>query len=68
MQHTVFDTPGIRDVLRFVSHHLLMMTGWRVAGPLPDIRFSLVLRALLNISARPPAYAVDGMGMGDPLA
>jgi 1-acyl-sn-glycerol-3-phosphate acyltransferase len=45
MQHTVFDTPGVRDVLRFLSRFLVGMTGWRVVGPLPDLPKYVVIAA-----------------------
>lgn len=45
MQRTVFDTPGIRDALRIVSRLVLRMTGWRVLGPLPDLRKYVVIAA-----------------------
>ncbi|MBN2297931.1 MAG: lysophospholipid acyltransferase family protein [Deltaproteobacteria bacterium] len=45
MQHTVFDTPGIRDVLRFVSRFLLGIKGWRVVGPLPDHKKYVIIAA-----------------------
>ncbi len=45
MQHTVFETPVVRDVLRFISRLVLKMTGWRVVGPLPDIHKYLIIAA-----------------------
>jgi len=45
MQHTVFDTPSIRDVLRFVSGFILRVTGWKVVGPLPSIRKYVIIAA-----------------------
>jgi 1-acyl-sn-glycerol-3-phosphate acyltransferase len=45
MQHTVFDTPGIRDALRFVSRLVLKAAGWRVLGPLPDLRKYVIIAA-----------------------
>jgi len=45
MQRTVYETPVIRDVLRIISGFLLKMTGWRVVGPLPDIRKYLIIAA-----------------------
>jgi 1-acyl-sn-glycerol-3-phosphate acyltransferase len=45
MQHTVFDTPGIRDVLRIISVILLKIAGWRVKGPLPDLKKYVIIAA-----------------------
>jgi len=45
MQRTVFETPGVRDVLRVISGFLLKITGWRVVAPLPDLRKYLVIAA-----------------------
>lgn len=45
MQHTVFDTPGLRDVLRFLSRLFARMTGWRVVGPLPDLPKYVIIAA-----------------------
>ncbi len=45
MQRTVFETRGIRDVLRHISGLLLKIAGWRVVGPLPDLRKYLVIAA-----------------------
>jgi 1-acyl-sn-glycerol-3-phosphate acyltransferase len=36
MQHTVFDTPVVRPVLRFIFALCLKVTGWRIVGKLPD--------------------------------
>jgi 1-acyl-sn-glycerol-3-phosphate acyltransferase len=45
MQHTVFDTPGVRDILRFLSSLLTGITGWRVVGPLPDLPKYVIIAA-----------------------
>jgi 1-acyl-sn-glycerol-3-phosphate acyltransferase len=45
MQHTVFDTPGIRDILRFLSWVFVRITGWRVIGPLPDLQKYVIIAA-----------------------
>lgn len=37
MQHTIFETPVIRPVLRGISRACLTVSGWRIEGKLPDI-------------------------------
>ena len=37
MNYTIFDTPVIRTLMRWMSLFLLRIFGWRVEGKLPDI-------------------------------
>ncbi|MBF0118383.1 MAG: lysophospholipid acyltransferase family protein [Desulfobacterales bacterium] len=37
MNYTIFDTPVIRPIMRFLSLLILKFFGWRVEGKLPDI-------------------------------
>ena len=37
MNYTIFDTPIVRTVIRWISIFLLKISGWRTQGKLPDI-------------------------------
>lgn len=37
MNYTIFDTPLVRTVIRWISIFLLKISGWRTEGRLPDI-------------------------------
>jgi 1-acyl-sn-glycerol-3-phosphate acyltransferase len=44
MQYTIFDTPGIKDVMRFFSILVLKVFGWKVEGSLSkDIQKCVVI-------------------------
>ncbi len=45
MQHTVFETSGIRTFLRFISRTCLKAIGWKVEGRLPDLPKYLIIGA-----------------------
>jgi 1-acyl-sn-glycerol-3-phosphate acyltransferase len=43
MKLTIFNTPIISPILRFVSNSLMRLAGWRVEGKLPDLpKFVLI--------------------------
>ncbi len=43
MQHTIFDTPVIKTLMRWISLIILKIMGWNIEGRLPDIpRFVLI--------------------------
>ena len=43
MNYTIFDTPVLKTVIRWISIFLLKISGWRTEGALPDIpRFVMI--------------------------
>jgi 1-acyl-sn-glycerol-3-phosphate acyltransferase len=43
LQHTIFDTPVIKTLMRWISLIILKIMGWNIEGRLPDIpRFVLI--------------------------
>lgn len=45
MQHTVFDTPVVRVVLRWISRAYLKVFGWKCEGRMPDIKKCVMIAA-----------------------
>jgi 1-acyl-sn-glycerol-3-phosphate acyltransferase len=45
LNYTVFDTPLLRTVIRWLSIFLLKISGWRTVGTLPDIPKFVMLAA-----------------------
>lgn len=45
MKLTIFTTPIISPILRFVSNSLMRLAGWRVEGKLPDLPKYLIVGA-----------------------
>ncbi len=46
MKLTIFNTPIISPILRFISNSLMRLAGWRVEGTLPDLpKFVLIIGA-----------------------
>jgi 1-acyl-sn-glycerol-3-phosphate acyltransferase len=45
MQHTIFDTPLVNTVMRWISILLLRLLGWRVQGLAPDTRKYVLIAA-----------------------
>ena len=50
MQHTIFDTPGVKTVLRVASRWFLRVNGWTVEGQLPAHANKAVLIAAPHTS------------------
>lgn len=45
MQHTIFDTPVINTVMRWISVFVLRMLGWKVLGQAPDVKKYVLIAA-----------------------
>jgi len=45
MQHTIFNTPVIKTLLRLLSLLLMMITGWKKSGTLPDVPRYIIIVA-----------------------
>lgn len=45
MKLTIFNTPIISPILRFISNTWMWLAGWRVEGKLPDLRKYLIIGA-----------------------
>ncbi len=45
MNYTIFDTPVLRAVMRWLSLLILKITGWKVEGQLPDIPKFVIIAA-----------------------
>jgi len=42
---TIYDTPILSPILKFLSHAVLRLVGWRKGGPLPDVDKCIVIGA-----------------------
>jgi 1-acyl-sn-glycerol-3-phosphate acyltransferase len=45
MHHTIFNTPGVRSLLRGISLFFLKTLGWKTAGQLPEIQKYVIIVA-----------------------
>jgi len=45
MQHTIFDTPVVNTIMRWLSLGMLRLLGWRVQGQAPDIKKYVLIAA-----------------------
>ena len=45
MQHTIFDSPIVNTVMRWISLGILRLLGWRVHGQAPDIKKYVLIAA-----------------------
>ena len=45
MKLTIFTTPIISPILRFLSNSIMRLVGWRVEGTLPDFPKYLIIGA-----------------------
>jgi 1-acyl-sn-glycerol-3-phosphate acyltransferase len=50
MHHTIFDTPVVNTLLRWLSVGFLRLTGWKVVGTLPPVATKSVLIAAPHTS------------------
>ena len=45
MGYTIFDTPVVRTLIRWISIFLLKISGWKTEGKLPDIPKHILVAA-----------------------
>lgn len=45
MHHTIFDTPIIKTIMRFICFFLLKCSGWKVAGKAPELKKYVMIAA-----------------------